>query len=454
MAQSIGVTLRLLGEYEIVVPVISDAESVSGDDVPRLSEIADRSDVAFIVAGTITETETGGLAFDIVVYDHTAGALAIREIREAQSVFGTFDVADEVTLEIASALSGRRIVVGSVSIRQNEPVESYAVFIDGEFFGIDATRIDGIPAGERMVRVVTGAATGAETVVFSDVLRVDAEAVATVEIEAPPNIEATSSPRLVAYGDAPARETRDSSVDTTGAAVDTERLDEVLRLTTGGWPEYGTLSGINPDASFLREAGELTVQPGSDRLGRLFALPVRYPDIDWRINGDASEWSAHIPTYAFSDGSPSGYVTAASYRIGYTPEFVYILLSLAGDYDRFLGTPDPRIKIDFSVSEPRDRARIMVVRRERGQRNGAVYVEGYRYSGDRDFREINGARASWRDQTLEIRVPFRFFRGEDTEYPVTEIRATNIDIHERIDLAYDDGISLQSAETTPTWETR
>jgi len=473
MAQSMAVTLRLLGEYEVVVPgdregaVLRDGMSseaggtaggggtspvgggsgLSGEDVPALQRLAEDGDLDYVVAGEITDTTTGGLRFEIVVYDHTAGALTIREVRDAESVFDTFDVADEITLEIASALSGRRIIVGSISIRRTDPqIGAYAVFLDDEFFGIDASRITGIPAGERTVRIVTGAGTGAAATIFNATVRVDGDTDTPIELTAPDSTDSLLAPRLVSYGEPPPPDEAAVAgpVTTTGSLFD-PRIRRILRLAEGAEAEAGSIDGVNPNASLYHEATAHIPPPDRADRFRRFSLPTRYPDIPWRIDGDPAEWPDYIPAYTVQEGIVHGYVSARYYRVAYTPERIVLEINLTGDFDRLFSLPDPRIKIDLSVSEPGERVRLQILRRERGRRSSGYFMDGYTYSGGREFREVPGFRVAWRDDTVELAVPISFLGAS----PGARVELTNFRVYERVDLAYDDDISVQTTSSDP-----
>ena len=72
-------------------------------------------------------------------------------------------------------------------------------------------------------------------------------------------------------------------------------------------------------------------------------------------------------------------------------------------------------------------------------------MDGYLHSGDGQFREIPGARIAWRNEIIEIAVPFRFFGAAEN----ADIWVTHIRVYERVDLAYDENISAQSPKSHP-----
>lgn len=445
MAQTIRVTLRLLGEYELVSPSLEEVPAI--EDVAALGSLADEVDLDFVVAGQLTDTIDGGLRFEIVVYDHAAGALTTQEEREAESIFDTFDVADSITGEIVSVLSGRRIVFGSIAISVTPPVGPWGVFVDGEFFGINAASISGIPAGERAVRVVTGAAAGSASELFSETIRVDGDSTTRVTVTPDRTVSSIFTPTLLGYdANTPSAEPtaatdeRDSERDA-AARKNTIRAQMLRAFETGGYTDQALAAGVNPNAAFVRAASAQIARMERQEFFRWFALPVQFPAAEWRIDGDASEWPASVPGYAFLDTPQRGWVSAAYHRIAYSEDTVYVTIELEGDVDTFLAMEDPRIKANLTLGPVNDTFRLQILRRDPSRgRTSPVYLDGYFFSEDRQFREIRGSRVAWRGSTVEMAIPADFFGTREG------VHIRDIEVYERIDLAFDDRFSMQSGD--------
>jgi TolB-like protein len=454
MAQTIRVTLRLLDEYELVS--LSLPAVPSSEEVAALGSLADEVGLDFVVAGQLTDTVDGGLRFEIVVYDHAAAALTTQEEREAESIFDTFDVADSITGEIVSVLSGRRIVFGSIAISVIPPVGSWGVFVDDEFFGINAASISGIPAGERVVRVVTGAAEGSAAELFAGTIRVDGDSTTRIAVTPDSTVSSVFTPTLLGYeANTPSAEptiaTEQEVTERDAAARRNATRAQVLRaFETGGYTDHALAAGVNPNAAFVRAASDQIARVERREFFRWFALPVQFPAAEWRIDGDAGEWPADVPGYAFFDTPQRGWVSAAYHRIAYSEDTIYVTIELEGDVDAFLAMDDPRIKANLTLGPVNDTYRLQILRRDRSRgRTSPVYLDGYFFSEDRQFREIRGSRVAWRGSTVEIAIPADYLGTREG------VHIRDIEVYERIDLAFDDRFSMQGGDRTvmeaPSW---
>ncbi|MDA3948133.1 MAG: hypothetical protein PF508_02815 [Spirochaeta sp.] len=138
VAETIEITLRQLGDFEL--------RELPAERIP-----------AGVIAGE-------GFAISAAVWDRGADAVDASETLLADSLFATFDVADELALIFLTTFSGQRIAFGSVLAENTGWAEgSYRILVDGRQVVVDESRVQNVLIGTREITVVAnnGADPGA-----------------------------------------------------------------------------------------------------------------------------------------------------------------------------------------------------------------------------------------------------------------------------------------------------
>ncbi len=151
IADNLELTLRLIGEY-VVQP--RPEEAVSPSEVDAAARLAEAETLDYVVFGSVRAREDAATVFSISVYSRETQSVTLQREAVADSLFATFEVADELAAEILEAFTGRRIAYGQVLIGNLEgPGGDYRVFVDGSAVGNNVTRIERVLIGERLIEV-------------------------------------------------------------------------------------------------------------------------------------------------------------------------------------------------------------------------------------------------------------------------------------------------------------
>jgi len=418
MAATMELALRYLGDFRIREAATFPHVSMAVESPDQAAAYAHAADVDYLIHGTMETGVTGGYHFGIAVYDRSLPGISAAHESTAAGLFDVFDAADEIVLEILSALSGRRIVFGSLGFAPTVPgTAGYAVFVDDQFVGLDITRVDGIPGGDRSVRIVDMVAQPG-TVLHRETVTVTELATAMVNFLPPAIQRSPWTPRVIAYRG------NDAAVRTTPKVSGSND-----RFLTGKSPEPGWDSGTNPDLLFVEYAhrrGSVAMPDVRQRGDSSWASAlVRSPLVSWQIDGYFDEWPVTTQDYWFdTDLSNDTFVGVAYYRVAFTPDHVVLAFELSGDGERFIRIPDPRIKIfgmvhgdtgssQYSFQLRHGQGRLLVLEvLQRGQ-------DGYHQS-------VTAAQIGRNGPSFEVQIP------RESIDNVTDYRVQSIELQERI----------------------
>ncbi|MFP4153707.1 MAG: hypothetical protein ACLFSV_12755, partial [Alkalispirochaeta sp.] len=349
MADTIAFTLRLLGDYRVQTPpeaTDTDIDStISVEDPAVAASYAGENELDYLVVGNLGTTDDGEIAFEIAVWDHAVGEFTIRERAVAESLFDTFDVAEELTLRIVSAMSGREIAFGTVELEVPGGAGAYLVFVDGQYAGFGRDRLENVPAGERQIAVLPLTSNGSSREQQTTTLSLEPDSVASIQFELPRTENPWFAPELIAHD---------------GGGVERDTADAAPEVEIPDWFPPHFADGTNPDTWFFQNT---TV---ADVLGdRWFHTPARwqslagrFPLVEWDIDGRLDEWPRSVPYYPFdprSDGD--ALVRVLEYQVAYGPDEIYLSLLLGGSWSQFLAGPEPHIFLKTTLVGPGPPAR-------------------------------------------------------------------------------------------------
>jgi TolB-like protein len=177
---TIVLVLRLIGTYELV--------DAAPDDVPEtygagsIAAFAEAQGVDNVIYGEITVPDTGGIRFDMSLFDRGVGEVVLQEERVAQSVLDLFDTTDIIVRDFIGAFSGIRIGFGTIALRPSDPDISYNVYVDGKLLGQDLRTINQVLIGERQIEI-RQVSVGGETVVLQEQFTLEEGATARFTVE-------------------------------------------------------------------------------------------------------------------------------------------------------------------------------------------------------------------------------------------------------------------------------
>lgn len=147
IADSLELTLRLAG-----VSRVQRADFLTPlHSLPATTRYYGRENADTAVYGAIRSRPAGGFIVDAYVWRGEQDA--VDELsQEIESVFGVFDLADELALQIAAEVTGEALAFGTVEIENADVLDSYAVYVDDQLIARNEARLQ-VLAGERRVTV-------------------------------------------------------------------------------------------------------------------------------------------------------------------------------------------------------------------------------------------------------------------------------------------------------------
>ncbi len=173
VADTIELTLRLLGEFEVQELTADRIPSgVVDGDVNALKEFSERETMDYVVFGSVEQIDED-FVITASVWERETALVTVSQQEVTNSIFGTFEASDRLATSFLSALSGQRIAFGSLVVQNRGWREgSYRVLVDGTQVGVDVTRIDSVLIGERNIAVVANTGARAGSIVFQERLQV------------------------------------------------------------------------------------------------------------------------------------------------------------------------------------------------------------------------------------------------------------------------------------------
>lgn len=419
MANTMSFTLRLLGDYSIEpVPRGTDERVRIGND-EEIARFAEERDLDYMVLGELSETDSGGIAFEVVVWDREAQGVTIREDAVAESLFDTFDVADDLTLEVLSAMSGRRIAFGSLRVELPGYTGAFIALVDGEFVGFNSRSIESLPAGEREVEVLPLTTDGSSGRRVATRVLVEPEQTATVSFELDSPENSWFLPELISFG---------------GEESDTQG-EGLPSAPQPSWFDAGFEEGVNPDVSLFNLPGFSPLSSGAwfAETVRAESLAARYPNVPWEIDGSLAEWPADALYYPYPSNRNAGDpVRLRGYQVAYGLDAIYLAIEFGEGYEAFFGNSEPHVFLESTMTGAgRSVRRNFVYKRQSGRWWAEERLNRNPYE-DFPFERLPGATASTEGRVLELVIPIEEFEGDRfiyfTDISLEEVRGGGLEL--------------------------
>lgn len=124
--------------------------------LPRAYTYFQQEDISRAVYGNIDRVESGGLLISLWVWSNQAPNSPRRFERSVDSAFDVFDVADELGLEIASSIVGRRLVFGQVIVAGTVDLAAYSIYVDGQRIAANQSRVQVLSGTRDVIVAVPG----------------------------------------------------------------------------------------------------------------------------------------------------------------------------------------------------------------------------------------------------------------------------------------------------------
>ncbi len=149
--KTVDLVLRLMGRYSIQEP----PQDFSYEDSEQIGAYAEDNGIDNVIFGSVGANEEGGIVIRLSVYDRFEGRVTITDEEVAESIFDTFDKADELVASVIGGFSGIRVAFGALDIINRGERGRYTVYIDGERLGENLESIPKILTGTHTVSIET-----------------------------------------------------------------------------------------------------------------------------------------------------------------------------------------------------------------------------------------------------------------------------------------------------------
>ena len=112
--------------------------------------------------GSISSVPGGGYKIDLEVWNASkANAAPTQVVRTITNVLDSFDIADEISLEVASTVVGRKLSEGTLVVENVGQLPSYSVYADGHLLGRNKNEFR-LLTGERKIIIAKPGSLGDE----------------------------------------------------------------------------------------------------------------------------------------------------------------------------------------------------------------------------------------------------------------------------------------------------
>ena len=150
--ESLDLTIRLLGSYEIISSE-SIPPTATDKDLLAWCEIGS---VDYVLYGSVSALKGDAQEYALAVFDRAKGKTTIRKIAKGASVLDVFSCTDTLTFAVIDAIAGRHVGFGSIVFEVANPDASEGkaiVAIDGVKIAEGFGQIDRVVEGNHLVRV-------------------------------------------------------------------------------------------------------------------------------------------------------------------------------------------------------------------------------------------------------------------------------------------------------------
>jgi len=193
--ESLDLTIRLLGSYEIVS---SESAPPTAADKDLLAWCETES-VDYVLYGSVSALKGDAQEYALAVFDRAKGKTTIRKTAKGASVLDVFSCADTLTFAVIDAIAGRHVGFGSIAFEVANPDASEGkavVAIDGVKITEGFGQIDRVVEGSHLVSIKQMREKGEREIFLSEIEVTEGETT-TVTVEIP---DETTRSRAKAQG--------------------------------------------------------------------------------------------------------------------------------------------------------------------------------------------------------------------------------------------------------------
>ena len=190
--ESLDLTIRLLGSYEIVSSV-SAPPMATDKDLLAWCEI---ESVDYVLYGSVSALKGDAQEYALAVFDRAKGKTTIRKSAKGASVLDVFSCADTLTFAIIDAIAGRHVGFGSIAFEAAKATGTFRVTLDGIPAGDSLAQLDRVVEGNHLVSVKQIRDKGTRELFLAEIEVTEGETT-TVTIEIP---DETTRSRATAQG--------------------------------------------------------------------------------------------------------------------------------------------------------------------------------------------------------------------------------------------------------------
>ncbi len=306
VADSLELTLRLAGVSEVKrADYLMPEESLSAT-----AGFYERTNARRAVFGAIQAREAGGYLVTARVWSSETSDIS-KVTTEIDSVFGIFDLADDLALDIAAEVVGRDLAFATVEIENTDHLDSLAVYVDGQLIARNETEIQ-VLAGARTVTIARPGPLGDQPVEAFE-LTLQADQTARIALQPPAETSeevdrAEEEPAPGAPGVSLSQQDRRAAVETGSLLVETTPSGVTVLLD-------GERIGTTPLEAFGVETGryELALErplfrptvaavdvipDATSTLAQPLEVNIDHPDVAGRLMAPAAPSIASLTTTA------------------------------------------------------------------------------------------------------------------------------------------------------------
>lgn len=169
MAQTIELTLRLSGQFDVADLEINDPiDPYSPEGTVRLGRIAEDQRLDAAIIGRISALSNGRVELQAAAYSADTGEIIGAETREAFGSFDILDAADELVVIASSAFLGYEVGFGGIIFEPSRPDVAYRIYIDGIDVGTNLASLPQVLTGRRTIEVAAITAQGEQYIYSAD----------------------------------------------------------------------------------------------------------------------------------------------------------------------------------------------------------------------------------------------------------------------------------------------
>jgi hypothetical protein len=161
--ETLSMTLNQLGRYRV-----QPMDSIdSKEDVLRAA--AAEQNLDFIMYGSMSKGESGGITCSLSVFDRAKGKTNLSQSRKAAGVLDIFDATDDLVVAVLESMTGSHIGFGSLTLTNTGEKGSYTVLVDGSSAGANLASLDKVLIGQHKVTIVQKRMLGDREIAQTDV---------------------------------------------------------------------------------------------------------------------------------------------------------------------------------------------------------------------------------------------------------------------------------------------